>query len=139
MLNDLEQKMDMKISVALDVFILGYPLPPEITARLPIWKRGTIASEPNFRISGLPKLLVDSSVRPGMSGAPVIARSVDNYVKEDNSMTFWGEEANRIVGVYTGRLGGDHAEQTQLGAIWRIETVDEVCGGNTPGDFALPS
>ena len=54
--------------VADDVFILGYPFNVTGDKELPIWKRGTIASEPIIDIDNLPKIFVDTATRPGMSG-----------------------------------------------------------------------
>jgi hypothetical protein len=64
----------LAVYVGMDVFILGDPFgggPPAY----PIWKRGSIASEPDLVRLTTDYLLVDTASRPGMSGAPVILRS----------------------------------------------------------------
>lgn len=38
----------------------------------PVWKRGSIASEPLFNINLGPAILVDAVTRRGMSGSPVL-------------------------------------------------------------------
>jgi len=63
-----------KLRVGHELFVLGFP--EGISASdLPIWKRATIASEPNATVDGLPILLVDTATRRGMSGGPAIARA----------------------------------------------------------------
>jgi hypothetical protein len=61
------------LEVSRDVFILGYPFRPTAgNFWTPIWKRGSVASEPEIDWDGLPFLYVDSATKAGMSGAPVI-------------------------------------------------------------------
>jgi hypothetical protein len=64
----------LEVSVGQDVFILGYPFGFEQPG-FPVWKRGSIASEPQVAPLATRYLLVDSASRPGMSGSPVIRRS----------------------------------------------------------------
>jgi hypothetical protein len=136
-LNDLPETSNMAVYVGQDVFVLGYPLDPGLSGGLPIWKRGSIATEPNHRPTGLQRLLIDSATREGMSGAPVIARSVGNYLTTDRDFTMWSTISSRRIGVYSGRYGADLQDQAQLGIVWHLDLVDEVCAGNTPGDFQL--
>jgi Trypsin-like peptidase domain len=73
-INALKSDVDLSVTIGVDVFILGYPFgyaPPGF----PVWKRGSIASEPDLVHLADQYLLVDSASRPGMSGAPVIRRS----------------------------------------------------------------
>jgi hypothetical protein len=66
---------NIRLETGLDVFVLGFPRGMSGGAEFPIWKRGSIASEPNFDIDNLPKILIDTATREGMSGAPVYALS----------------------------------------------------------------
>jgi hypothetical protein len=136
-LNDLPETSNMAVYVGQDVFVLGYPLDPGLSGGLPIWKRGSIANEPNHRPAGLQRLLIDSATREGMSGAPVIVRSVGNYLATDRDFTMWSTISSRRIGIYSGRYGTDLQDQAQLGIVWDIDLVDEVCAGNMPGDFQL--
>ena len=57
------------IMIGMDVFILGYPFgsgPPAF----PVWKRGSIASEPDLVKTTNGYYLIDTASRPGMSGSP---------------------------------------------------------------------
>jgi hypothetical protein len=63
----------MLLTVSKDVFILGYPKGINGGRGFPIWKRASLATEPAIQHDGLPKILVDTATREGMSGAPVVA------------------------------------------------------------------
>jgi len=73
---------DIRIEVSQDVFIVGFPLGLTGPLFLPVWKRGTIATEPSGNVGGLPKLLVDTATRGGMSGSPVVVRYRGYYKKD---------------------------------------------------------
>ncbi len=136
-LNDIPEADNMAVYVGQDVFILGYPLDPGLSGGLPIWKRGSIATEPNQRPSGLYRLLVDSATREGMSGAPVIIRSVGNYLTTARQFTMWSSIGSRNIGIYSGRYGADLEDQAQLGVVWHIDLVDEICAAQIPGTHQL--
>ncbi len=130
-----EYKFDDKfpLMIADTVFILGYPFNISV-AELPIWKKGTIASEPNFDVDNLPKILVDTATRSGMSGSPVIFQRVGVH-GFSGEMT--GEEIvgtiTGFVGVYSGRIGTEDEMKAQLGIVWRKEVIDEIIDGQVSG------
>lgn len=136
-LNEIQNEFDLNIPLepGMDVFILGFPKGMSGGGRFPIWKRGSIATEPDFDQDNLPKLLIDSATREGMSGSPVIAQytGVWNQKKSDGS----GEEkvvgsGRRFLGIYSGRLGGDEFE-AQLGIVWKASVVEEIIEGQKTG------
>ena len=99
----------------MDVFVLEYPFgadPPGF----PVWKRGSIASEPHLTRPGPGYMLVDTASRPGMSGAPVIPRS-------------WSNSLTRFIGVYSGRLHTKDPSDAQIGMVWPAEDIEEIIGG----------
>lgn len=53
------------------VFILGFPLSIHSAPFMPIWKSGTMASEPDIDQENKPIVWVDVATFPGMSGSPV--------------------------------------------------------------------
>ena len=71
---------DLRLYPSLDVFVLGFPLGMSGGARFPIWKRGTIATEPDIDLEDLPKFYIDTATRKGMSGAPVYAQEVGTWL-----------------------------------------------------------
>ena len=126
---------DSEARVADDVFILGYPFGITDPSEMPIWKKGSIASEPGIPYKGLPKMLVDTATRSGMSGAPVIfMRSgwhhLENGQLTDNSSigTLHG-----FVGVYSGRIGAQNETEAQLGIVWRRQVIEEILAAKVRG------
>jgi hypothetical protein len=121
--------------VSQDVFIVGYPLGLITGAPSPIWKRGTIATDPTFNPDDLPKMYVDSATRIGMSGSVVVARHIvfgRSITKKDGTETAPLLYAVRdiVVGIYSGRLGADLV-QAQLGIVWKRSAVEETVSGNS--------
>ena len=55
------------------VHAIGYPLGWKDRAnKLPVWKAGHVASEPEEQFDSEPRILIDITGRLGLSGAPVI-------------------------------------------------------------------
>jgi hypothetical protein len=108
--------------------VLGYPFgsPPP---GLPVWKRGSIASEPELAPIGPRYFLIDSASRPGMSGAPVILRSWGAHVKENDAVSMIAGAVTRFVGVYSGRLHTKDLLEAQLGMVWPARLISEIVAG----------
>src|SRR5690606_7547831 len=70
-----------------DCFVIGYPFDNFQPLGLPIWKRASIASEPLLNVDQLPKILVDTATRPGLSGSPVIFQRTGIHKMTDGKMT----------------------------------------------------
>jgi hypothetical protein len=85
----------------LDCFIIGFPLGISGGGNLPIWKRASIASEPNFDECGLPRILVDSATREGLSGSPVFI-AFNGFL---TSSGFVGADASRDLPIQLRQLG----------------------------------
>ncbi len=101
--NEVANQWDMKIEIGDDVFVLGYPLNFSHFARTAIWKRGTIASEPNYVTpDSNNRIILDATTRSGMSGSPVILRQKTHYVSESGAVVE-KPNASRILGVYSSR------------------------------------
>jgi len=118
-----------------DVFIIGYPLGLVTGVPTPVWKRGTIATDPAFDPDGLPKMFVDSATRKGMSGSVVLARHIivgRAVTKKDGTATqpYLYAVNDVVAGIYSSRLGADHV-QAQLGIVWKRHTIEETVVGNS--------
>jgi hypothetical protein len=116
----------LAIMVGMEVFILGYPFgsaPPAF----PVWKRGSIASEPDLVKLTTRYYLVDTASRPGMSGSPVILRSRNNHVLESSNWVVTDDRKpiDRIIGVYSGRTD-DLPGEAQIGMVWHADYIDEI-------------
>lgn len=157
-------------AVAKDVFILGYPFSREEMKSsfgddapyyLPVWKRGTIASEPRVRLSKK-IILIDALSRPGMSGSPVLISEEREVMRlegenvdvlrrlEQGTITplkaissldtarMQGrvEKNFRLLGVYSGVIGNTRLEQVALGKCWHVDVLHELIASHQPG--AMP-
>ncbi len=120
-----------RTEVADDAFVIGYPFSDITYLQLPIWKRASIASEPDVNIDQLPKMLVDTATRSGLSGSPVVMQRTGLHGMVDGKLspeTSIGRIRN-FIGVYSGRIGTGEIK-AQLGIVWKAHVIDEIlCGG----------
>lgn len=131
-----------------DVFILGFPKGIAVHGNyIPIWKKGSIASEPSINYQDLPVFLIDASTRDGMSGAPVIIEKAGAFANQ-NGMLFpeGGGPVSKLLGIYSGRITAKNAarppsveaeEQLQLGKVWKLSAILDVLENGIPGDYQL--
>lgn len=117
---------ESEIEIASDVFIVGYPHGISGGDGTAIWKRGTVASEPELPIKDRPCFLIDSATRPGLSGSPVVARYERPTFRHNDGKHFV-LAGNRFgfCGLYTSRVGGE-ANGAQLGIVWPRAAIEEV-------------
>jgi hypothetical protein len=119
-----------------DVFAVGYPQGVRTVGVLPVWKRGTISSDPDIPVEGLPKFYVDMAGRGGLSGAPVYRVQQGMVVNE----TATGQSAGigdqvEFLGLYSGRAADQlppnerSGESTDLGFVWHAKYVEEMLAG----------
>jgi len=125
------------VGAGTDAFVLGFPHGLSGGGKFPIWKRGSIASEPQVDIDRLPKVLIDASTRRGMSGSPVFAH-VEGLSLPVGSTNF-GESVFgstfQFMGCYSGSLGREPLE-AQLGVLWKEQTITDIIDARHKG---LPS
>jgi hypothetical protein len=117
-------------AVADDAFVVGYPFSEGTHLQLPIWKRASVASEPDVDLEQLPKLLIDTATRPGLSGSPVVMQRFGVHGASGGKLT-GAEIIGRIrnfIGVYSGRIGVDESK-AQLGVVWKARVIDEIIDG----------
>jgi hypothetical protein len=127
-----DEWISFDLAAGEDAYVLGYPK-GMATRGFPIWKRASIASEPEIDIDDLPKLLVDTATREGMSGAPVIGvrRGLTMPSGSFDNESIIGETM-KFLGVYSGRIGEDELG-VQLGIVWKASVIDEIIDGATRG------
>lgn len=121
--------------VGSDVLIVGYPFLDLDGVMLPIWKRGSIASEPLAGWQNKPMFLIDAASRPGMSGSPVFRRvfgPAPVLVGEGIEMKLDRVVTTEFVGVYAGHLNTKQADVT-IGFAWYAKLVDEILADPRPG------
>jgi hypothetical protein len=134
-INTLEQESRLPAYAGMDCYVLGYPEGMIGPGRTPIWKRGSIATAPDYDFRNMRGFLIDTATRTGMSGSPVIVRhsgifnpSGAAHITPDAVIG----TVSKFVGIYSGRLGDDPME-VQLGMVWRAEVLEDIVTGNTKG------
>jgi hypothetical protein len=138
-MNAIPDFVDFQPDIGDDVFVIGYPMGLDGGKELAIWKRGSIASSPFMDLDDLPKLLIDTATRKGMSGSPVVVRRKGIIHPRDESVASSGisdrtiiGEADTFLGVYSGRLGNDEMG-IQLGIVWKSTVIKEIISGRRRG------
>ena len=89
---------DVHLQPAMSVSIIGYPYGLATGVAFPIWKTGHIASDPDIDYDGSPAFLIDATTRGGMSGSPVVYRSMGSYPSKSGALTI-GKVATAFLGV----------------------------------------
>lgn len=117
---------DIVLNVAMDVYVLGYPFGAGTTG-LPIWKRGSIASEPQLVPDVDPYFRIDTASRPGMSGSPVIIRPSGPFQDSKGNTVIVGS-GTKFIGVYSGRLASQDSLEAQVGIVWPEKYIEEIIG-----------
>ena len=123
-------------SVTDDVFVIGYPLglsgSKSERGAMPIYKRGSIASEPMVDFDQRPCLLIDCRTFSGMSGSPVVVSHSGIWMPEgkmtDDAVI--GTVEN-LLGVYSGRMtnpmyAASGGPSSDIGVVWKMRTVQQV-------------
>lgn len=120
--------------VGAEVFVLGYPKGITPNGIFPIWKRASIASEPQVGITFGDQeyedaFYIDALTNQGMSGSPVIylARPGDIMLTKDNITIEVKAEEPFLVGVYAGRNGVTGLEgDLALGRVWGVSLLELI-------------
>ena len=104
---------NLLVQIGMDVFVIGFPfgIGP---GGLPIWKRGSIASEPELSPAPFLNLFIDTASRPGMSGSPVVRRSWGTHMMAGNNIAVGTNTATKFLGVYSGRIASQDPLDAQL-------------------------
>ena len=115
---DLESELAAQLHLAVmdQAFVTGFPLQASTTPNsLPIYKSGTIASEPAV-FDSQPRFYIDGKTKTGMSGSPVMVKRKAEQRGEDPRAVI---EDLRFVGVYSGRDRQEPSEfEAELGIVW---------------------
>ena len=112
-LNDTPDNFSNLMSfVGFECSIVGFPQPKLGGLMTPIWRRGTLASEPLLPVDDKPMFLLDAATSPGFSGGPVFRRHIGPapVASSDGSIAVNLDRVltTSFVGVYAGRLSHSH-------------------------------
>jgi hypothetical protein len=133
--NKIDQEPKLIPYPGMDCFVLGFPEGMTGPAITPIWKRGSIASEPQYDYRSLPGFLIDTATRSGMSGSPVVARHSGIFRPEGGPVLGPNDilgTVEKFIGIYSGRIGDDPMG-VQLGMVWREDVLADVLTCRTSG------
>lgn len=128
-LNSITFNNNLLTSVSDDVYVVGYPYGRSSTnIELPIWKRGTVASEPDLNHFGDNRevFLIDTTTRTGMSGSPVFAVQHGTVTTKDGHISMGPINNINFLGIYSGRVDGISGQDSYIGLVWRQEIIDEI-------------
>lgn len=110
--------------------ITGFPFGIASSGGIGVWVQGTVASEPELDYGPYPRFLIDSRIRPGQSGSPVVFYAagqgffIEEYVYDLRLQT-----TQMLVGVYSGRIN----EESDIGIVWKTALIPEIIDGGVRG------
>jgi S1-C subfamily serine protease len=136
-INQADFDRDIPPEVGDECFVVGYPFKDFRYLGLPIWKKASIATEPAVNEDQLPKLLIDTATRPGLSGSPVIYQRIGVHKTGSNGEFRDDSLIGRIrgfLGIYSGRIGEGEIH-AQLGIVWKEKVILEIIEGNVKSDI----
>lgn len=119
------------------VFVVGFPWGLTGGGALPLFKRGSIASEPMVPQNGLPRILIDCRTAPRMSGSQVMV-SHSGLWNPPGTSGFGAQSVigtvENFLGVYGGRLEDSKStEVSDIGVVWRADALTEILERGVPG------
>lgn len=127
-----DSNLRLQHTVGDSLFLLGFPAGIMDQSLAPIWKRATIATDPDAGWQRQKKFLVDSASRKGMSGGPALYYDKRGRIPVPPGSSFSiGSPTHIIHGVYVGRIG-DSEFEAQVGVVWRKEIIDEIIDDGMP-------
>lgn len=123
--------------VGSELFVVGYPLASFDGWMLPLWKRGSFASDPLIPVDDKPVFMIDVASSQGMSGSPVFRRVYGPTVSPDlstaNPMSVM---TTQFAGIYAGRLQTAELERVGMGYAWYGNVIDEILSSQVTGTTA---
>lgn len=123
---------DMLPEVSMPVSIIGFPNGMSGGAKLPIWKTGYIASEPELDYDYEPLFLIDATTKGGMSGSPVVLSLYGGYWTKDKTNQIISGRSTLFLGVYSGRMKkkSEVWPLEEIGIVWKARVIKEIFENN---------
>lgn len=107
----------LRLAPSVELFIVGFPLNYASMSVYPLWKKGTIATEPLVQSVDNSSYFVDALTMGGMSGSPVYFRgSMGTNI--DGGTDVYAGIATFLLGIYSAQN-----YQIGLGRVWRLDKV----------------
>lgn len=126
------QLVDFDIETGMDAFLIGYPFGMVAGGNLPIWKRGSVASEHDINIDGLPKYFIDTATtKTGMSGSAVFIKSNGFTLPKgkESIHDMIMSQCYTFGGIYSGRSQLIHSGSNiypDLAIVWKESAIIEI-------------
>jgi hypothetical protein len=156
---------DINVEPGSYLSIVGYPGRITTGNELPIWKNGTIASEPMIKPNNLSRFYINANTTPGISGSPVFA--VENRLWQDHDQDAelaireekegkisaldrlmridvqkfqkpYLKKFYRLVGIYSGRLVDFKDVNNNIGIVWNFHLIEELFTNPTITEHPYP-
>ena len=133
---------NIRVRPTSTITLIGYPYGYYDKKNwLPVWKTGSVASEPDVDFEGKPLFLVDISAFPGMSGSPAFAIAYGAYETLEGPTTVG--HVQKFLGIYASmqvledekyleelpsesRLGVVIKESLEIGHIWKASLITDI-------------
>jgi Trypsin-like peptidase domain len=135
MLTDMNLNNELEATIGGDVFIVGFPLGLANNEFLPIWKRGSIASEPSVPFNREPLFLIDSATREGLSGSPVYLTSDGNSPDAQGNVILGRARQYKFLGIYSGRVHDKDIFAAQIGRVFHAELLVTLTESGVFGSY----
>ena len=131
--NELNLTDQLATYVGGDAYVVGYPFDPAETKNLPVWKKGSIATEPAEPINDLPLIWIDTPAKPGMSGSAVYLRAIGQGLgPRGEKLDIHDGIISQFLGVYSGRRANEGDEfNKQIGLVRNPSVILEIVAGSS--------
>lgn len=136
-------KAPIKVRPTSPLTLVGYPYGYyDKSNSLPIWKTGSVGSEPSIDFDNKPVFIIDISAFPGMSGSPAFAIANGTYESEKGDV-YMGR-IQRFMGIYASmqmlnekkyleqfdtfdkKSGIIYSESLELGKVWKASLIFDI-------------
>lgn len=118
-------RVQMVLSPAEPVSVIGFPFGLSSQARHPIWATGFLAQDLEFVSQERPTFYIDCRSRQGQSGSPVIAFRTSGARLLKNGRvgaTLTPNPTWEFLGIYSGRVNSE----SDLGIVWHVSVLGEL-------------
>lgn len=115
-------RMNMFLSPADAVSVIGFPFGLSSYGRFPVWATGFLAQDLDLIQPERPAFFIDCRSRQGQSGSPVVAfRSTGARTLKDGraSVSISPNPAWEFLGIYSGRVN----PESDLGIVWHVTAL----------------
>jgi hypothetical protein len=124
----LDEKLDrvnMFLSPADAVSVIGFPFGLSSYGRFPVWATGSLAQDLDLVQPERPAFFIDCRSRQGQSGSPVVAfRSSGARTIKDGriNVSISADPTWEFLGIYSGRVN----PESDLGVVWHVSALGEL-------------